>query len=108
MYKAFQQVEEADLVIFFYNWEEWKIEKPYDNKIEGIRQLNRNILKESILKMAIKRDLVVVILDKRESDIKMDEISKFLKTFGFKRIIFQAGVSNMHPDGRPILKEEYL
>ncbi len=108
MHKAFQQVEEADLVIFFYNWEEWKIEKPYNKNIEGIEQLNKNILKESILKMEIKRDLVVVILDKRESDIQIDEITKFLKIFRFKRMIFQAGISNMHPDGRPILKEEWL
>ena len=105
MFRAFNQVDEADLVLNFYKWEDWRIIKPIE-EIENYSDTKtcQNLI--NILNiLTIKRNLVVVILDKRESEVKMEEIEIVFKKQGFKRIVFQAGVSNMHTNGRPILRE---
>ena len=105
MLKAFKQEKDADLVIFFYTWEDWKIEKPAFRKENPSKPLSQKLLCEIISDLNIECNLVVVILDKRDSDIEIEEIEEFLKEFGFSKVVFQAGISNMHPDGRPIIKE---
>ena len=105
MFRAFNQFDEADLVLDFYKWEDWRITKPIKVVENYSDSKTRQNLITSLNNLSIKRNLVVVILDKRESDVKMEELEILFKKQGFKRIVFQAGVSNMHTNGRPILRE---
>ena len=51
------------------------------------------------------RALCVVIFAKTARSEPMDEIERFLKDEGFRRVIFQRHVGKLVEEGRPILRE---
>jgi hypothetical protein len=111
-YLAFEQQEQADLVLDAIDVDKLRIEKPAiagTNKIS--EPFSRERLREWIPSSSIKRECVVVVLNKKfnpngmSQDQGMDEIQTFLQDLKFKRIIFQLAWSGDAPDGLPILRD---
>jgi len=109
--KAFQQQNDADAVIAFTDWDEMYLEKPTHSK-PGVRiPVVKELLGDKLDEFKAKRNLVVVILDKRvglnsPTEQTIDEVQKFLVALAFKRIVFQQAVGFPDPvTGLPILRD---
>ena len=106
--KAFQQQNEADLVIGFWHWDSIAVEKPA-SKGKMTRVLSRREFVDFLSKEKIGRSMVVVILDKRDApkgkEYSEDALIADLHQMGFRRVVLQQAVSVLVPDGLPILRE---
>lgn len=103
--RAFQQEDAADLVVHFETVDRLSIRKP-----ELDVHITRPAHLQSLAHQEIGRDLVVVILGKRVNPERRhpafeDELVTTFHELGFQRVIVQAAQGDLHPDGRPILRD---
>jgi hypothetical protein len=111
-YLAFEQQDQADLVLDAIDVDKLRIEKPpVAGKGKISAPFSKEKLREEISALSIKRECVVVVLNMKfnpngkSQDQGMDEIQAFLQDLGFKRIIFQLAWNRDAPDGLPILRD---
>jgi hypothetical protein len=108
-YRAFQQQDEADLVVEFWHWDSWAISKPAITDNKHLLRLSKQEFLDKLSQLAFHRHFVVVIFDKREAPAgkgaSMDELESFFRGLGFQRMVFQQAVSDWCPDGLPILRD---
>jgi hypothetical protein len=108
-YRAFQQQEEADLVVDFWHWDSWEIEKPAVTTGGHLAVLTKRQLLDRLDQLQPRREFVVVILDKRSSPegkgASLDELESFFQELGFHRVVIQLAVSYENADGLPILRD---
>jgi hypothetical protein len=106
--KAFLQQDAADLVVNFWHWDSVSVVKPAP-KEKVAHAFTKAELVAFLKEEKIRRSLVVVILDKRDAPegkaCSEDSLVADFHQMGFRRVILQQAVSDLAPDGLPILRD---
>lgn len=99
---SFRQQEQADVVLTFLDWSSLDLTKP---KVEGKIRVTKEQLPGILDQAKAARGLVVVVLDKRAEQVSISELEAFFLQLGFQRVIVQQALSDLDPNGLPILSD---
>lgn len=105
--RAFQQQDQADLVLLFRDWDELLIKDPEQSSPST--WLTQSTFLSILETQKTRRNLVVIILDKRVprpgKDFSNEKLVSAFHKLGFRRVVIQQAQSAIHPDGLPILTD---
>jgi hypothetical protein len=113
---ALRQQAEADLVVNFQSWNAILFVKPdITGTASGVtvrpKTFTRAAVEKLLRNLKIRRELVVVVLDRRYypdpmvAGGGMDEIQKFFEDQGFGRVAFQDAAAWSGAEGMTILRD---
>jgi len=106
--EPFVQQEAADLVVWFWHWDSWRIEKP--RGLSGSSEdLTKGEFEARVGRDDVERQFVVCVFGKRTPPAgmgaTMDELEAFFRKLGFSRIVFQQATSRDEHWDWPILRD---
>ena len=110
---AFQEQNEADLVVNFQSWNAISFLKPDITGTGGVTFRPKTFTKQAVVKLVhtlqIRTNFVVVVLDRQYSAgaraSMMDEIQAFFEGVRFQRVAIQDGAAWNRTEGLRIVRD---